>query len=164
MAPSGSLPRQQLLILSVLSRTDDGSWFVSQLVQDVSYLPERQGQLWRPPSLSSRNGAPLFGINRHCKWVTLCLHTIIHDYVVAFITHWCNFILHFHNWFGVGISQSVRLLATGWAVRVLNPSWGEFSAPVQTGPGSHPAFYQCVPGLFPGGLIGRGEALTTHLI
>ena len=38
------------------------------------------------------------------------------------------------------IAQSVWRLATGCTVRGSNPSGGgEFSAPVQTGPGAHPA-------------------------
>jgi hypothetical protein len=42
-------------------------------------------------------------------------------------------------------------LATGWTVRGLNPSGGEFSAPVQTGPGAHPASNIMGTGSFPGG-------------
>ena len=40
-----------------------------------------------------------------------------------------------------GIVLSVKRLATGWTVRGSNHSGGIFSAPVQTGPGVHPASY-----------------------
>ena len=40
---------------------------------------------------------------------------------------------------GVGIDQSVQQLATSWTVRRSNPVGARFSAPVQTGPGAHPA-------------------------
>ena len=43
---------------------------------------------------------------------------------------------------GVGpVAQSVYRLATDWTVRGSNPGGGgaKFSAPVQTGPGAHPA-------------------------
>ena len=50
-----------------------------------------------------------------------------------------------------GIAQSVQRLATGWTVRGSNPSWGaRFSAPVQTGPGAHPASCTRGTGSFPG--------------
>ena len=48
------------------------------------------------------------------------------------------------------IAQSVQRLATGWTVRGSKPVWAEFSAPLQTGPGAHPASAQWVPGVFPG--------------
>jgi hypothetical protein len=38
-----------------------------------------------------------------------------------------------------GIAQSVKRLATGWTVRGSNPGEGRVFAPVQTGPGVHPA-------------------------
>jgi len=41
-------------------------------------------------------------------------------------------------------------LATGWTVRGSNPVGGEFSAPVQTGPGAHPASYTMGTGSVPG--------------
>ena len=40
-----------------------------------------------------------------------------------------------------GIAQSVQLFATDWTLRESNPSWARLSAPVQTGPGAHPASY-----------------------
>jgi hypothetical protein len=41
--------------------------------------------------------------------------------------------------------------------------WGAiFSAPVQTGPGTHPASYTMGTGYFPGVKYGRGVTLTTH--
>jgi hypothetical protein len=42
---------------------------------------------------------------------------------------------------GAGVAQSVWRLAAGWMVRGSNPGGGgaRFSAPVQTGPGAHPA-------------------------
>ena len=38
----------------------------------------------------------------------------------------------------------------GWTVRGSNPSGERFSAPVQTGPGAHPASYTMGTGSFPG--------------
>ena len=49
------------------------------------------------------------------------------------------------------VVQSVQYLATGWAVRGSNPGGGaKFSAPVQTGPGVHPASCIMNTGSFPG--------------
>ena len=54
-------------------------------------------------------------------------------------------------------------LATGWAVRGSNPGGGaRFSAPVQTGPGAHPASCTMGTGSFPGVKSGRGVTLTPH--
>jgi len=40
--------------------------------------------------------------------------------------------------------------ATGWTVRRSNPGRARFSAPVQTGPGAHPASCKMGTGSFPG--------------
>jgi hypothetical protein len=48
-------------------------------------------------------------------------------------------------------AQSVWQLATGWTVRGSNPRGARFSAPIQTGPGVHPASYTMGTGCFPGG-------------
>jgi hypothetical protein len=49
------------------------------------------------------------------------------------------------------IAQSVKRLAAGWTVRGSNPGGGaRFSAPVQTDPEAHPAFYTMATGSFPG--------------
>jgi len=42
------------------------------------------------------------------------------------------------------------------------PVGAKFSAPVQTGPGAHPAFCTMCNGSFPGVKSGRGVTLTTH--
>ena len=42
------------------------------------------------------------------------------------------------------------------------PVGARFSAPVQTGPGAHPASYTMGTGSFPGAKIGRGVTLTPH--
>ena len=48
----------------------------------------------------------------------------------------------------VGRDSSVGIaLATGWTVRGSNPGGARFSAPVQTGPGAHPAFYTMGTGI-----------------
>jgi len=39
---------------------------------------------------------------------------------------------------------------TGWTFLGSNPGGGEISAPVQTGPGAHPASYTMGTGSFPG--------------
>ena len=36
-----------------------------------------------------------------------------------------------------------------WTARVSNPGWARYSAPVQTGPGAHPAFYTMDTGSYP---------------
>ena len=52
---------------------------------------------------------------------------------------------------GAAIAQPVQRLATGWTVRGSNPGEGaRFSAPIQTGPGAHPASYKIGTGSFPG--------------
>jgi hypothetical protein len=60
-----------------------------------------------------------------------------------------------------GIVQSVQRLATGWTVRDRIPVGARFSAPVQNGPGAHPASYTMGTGSFPG-VSGWGVGLTTH--
>ena len=46
---------------------------------------------------------------------------------------------------------------------VIKSRWGaRFSAPVQTGPETHPAFCTMDTGSFSGVLCGRGVTLTTH--
>ena len=58
----------------------------------------------------------------------------------------------------VGIATGYGLDGTGIEFR-----WGaRFSAPVQTGPGAHPASYTRVTGSFPGVKIGRGVTLTPN--
>ena len=64
---------------------------------------------------------------------------------------------------GPGVAQSVQRLATGWTVRGSNPPVrARFSAPVQTGPGTHTA--SCTMGTrsFPGVKCGRGVKLIPH--
>ena len=46
------------------------------------------------------------------------------------------------------VAQSVQRLATGWTIRVPNPGGARFSAPVQTGPGAHPASCKIDTGSF----------------
>ena len=61
------------------------------------------------------------------------------------------FLLCYHN------------VATSWTVRGSNPGGGaRFSAPVQTGPGAHPASSTIGTGSFPGVKSGRGVTLTPH--
>jgi hypothetical protein len=55
------------------------------------------------------------------------------------------------------VAQSV-----GWAVQGSNPGGARFSAPVQTGPGAHPASCTMGTGSFPGVESGRGVTLTPH--
>jgi len=45
-----------------------------------------------------------------------------------------------HSW--AMTEKSVQRLAHGWNVRGLNPGRGEFSAPIQSGPGEQPTFYK----------------------
>jgi hypothetical protein len=52
------------------------------------------------------------------------------------------------------------LCGPGWTVQGSNPGWGaRFSAPVQTGPGAHPASCTMGIGSFPGVKSGQGVTL-----
>ena len=66
---------------------------------------------------------------------------------------------------GAGIVQSVQRLANGWTVRGSNPGGGrDFSAPVQIGPGAHPASCTMGTGSFLGvKRPGRGVDHPPHL-
>jgi len=64
----------------------------------------------------------------------------------------------------VGRDSSVGI-ATGYGLNGpgIEFRWGaRFSAPVQTGPGAHPAWCTMGTGSFPGVKNGRGVTLTTH--
>ena len=64
--------------------------------------------------------------------------------------------------YNCGPDSSVGI-ETGWTVRGSNPGGGaRFSAPVQTGPGAHPASCTKDTGSFPGVKSGRGVTLTPH--
>jgi len=58
------------------------------------------------------------------------------------------------------LSDSLR---AGWSGDRI-PIGARFSAPIQTGPGSHTASYTMGTGSLSGGQSGRGVALTTHPI
>jgi len=63
-----------------------------------------------------------------------------------------------------GSGSSVGI-ATGYGlekVRGSNPGGARFSAPVQTGPGDHPASCKMDTGSFPGVKSGRGVTMTPH--
>ena len=57
----------------------------------------------------------------------------------------------------VGIATELRVGPSG-----IEPRWGRDFAPVQTGPGAHPASCTTGTGSFPGLKCGRGVLLTTH--
>jgi hypothetical protein len=60
----------------------------------------------------------------------------------------------------VGIATDYGLDGPG-----IESRWGaRFSAPVQTGPGAHPASCTMGTGSFPGVKCGRGVLLTTHIL
>ena len=61
-----------------------------------------------------------------------------------------------------GPSSSVGIATMGWTVRGSNPGGARYSAPVQTGPGAHPASYTMGTVSFPGVKYGRGVLLTTQ--
>ena len=64
-----------------------------------------------------------------------------------------------------GVAQSVQRLATDWTVRGQNSGRGEFSAPVKTGRGSHPASYTMGTCPFPGvKRTGRGFNHPSHML
>jgi len=50
----------------------------------------------------------------------------------------------------------------GWTARGSNPGGARFSAPVQTGPGAHPASCTMGTGSFPGVKSSWGVTLTPH--
>ena len=60
------------------------------------------------------------------------------------------------------VGQVAQRLPTGWTVRGSNPGGARFSAPVQTGPETHPASCTMGTGSFPGVRCCRGVTLTTH--
>jgi hypothetical protein len=62
----------------------------------------------------------------------------------------------------VPVAQSVWRLATGWTVWGSNSGGARFSAPVQTGPGTHPASCTMGTGSFLGVESGRGVTLNPH--
>jgi hypothetical protein len=65
----------------------------------------------------------------------------------------------------IGGPGSSVCIATGYGLdgRGIESRWGvRFSAPVQTGPGAHPASWTMGTGTFPGVEIGRGVTLTPH--
>ena len=60
---------------------------------------------------------------------------------------------------------SIVGIATGYGLNGpgIESRWGaRFSAPLQTGPGAHPASYTMGTGSFPGVRSGRGVTLTPH--
>jgi len=66
------------------------------------------------------------------------------------------------NFYGPGSAVGI---ATGYGLDGpgIESRWGaRFSAPVQTGPGAHPASYIIGTGSFPGAKSGRSVTLTPH--
>ena len=61
-----------------------------------------------------------------------------------------------------GPGSSVGIATTGWTVRDGIPVGARFSAPVEIGPGAHPASCKMGTGFSPGVKCGRGALLTTH--
>jgi len=61
--------------------------------------------------------------------------------------------------------SSVGIATELWAGRSgIESRWGRDFPPVQTGPGTHPAFCKMGTGSFPGVKCGRGVLLTTHTL
>jgi len=90
----------------------------------VSRLSQWRSSLGRPPHARRSSGA---------KWQTIVVAS--NKGIRCF----------------AGIAQSVWRLATGWTVRGERvPVEARFSAPVRTGPGTHPASYTMSTGSFPG--------------
>jgi hypothetical protein len=83
------------------------------------------------------------------------------EFCRKFISENIWYLLSFHSEWD-GIAQSVQRLAMGWTVRGSNPGGARFFAPVQTGPGAHPASYTMGNGSIFLGLSDRGVELTTH--
>jgi len=72
--------------------------------------------------------------------------TVVHSYITC----------------GPGSSVAIATELPGWTVRDRIPVGTRFPAPVQTGPGAHPAYCKMGTGSFPGVKCGRGVLLTTH--
>ena len=66
--------------------------------------------------------------------------------------------------YGAGVAQSVKRLATDWALRVSNSGGATYSAPVQTYPGAHAASSAIGIVFLSRGYSGRGVTLITHPI
>jgi hypothetical protein len=67
---------------------------------------------------------------------------------LIFLTNNCQF-LAVHRMILAGVAYSVKPVRAGRSEDPIQVA-AKFSAPVQTGPGAHPAPTKCVPGLFPG--------------
>ena len=92
---------------------------------------------------------------------SLCFLHVLSIFFVNYSTHW-----HYH--LPIYCQLCARYLsrysdwATGWTARNRIPVGTRFSAPVQTGHGTHPASCKMGTGSFPGVKYGRGVLLTTH--
>ena len=76
-----------------------------------------------------------------------------------------NELTHFQDCFGVMWDMQLSRIAIGYGLDGprIESRWGaRFSAPVQTGPGSHPASCTMGTGSFPGAKSGQGVKLTPH--
>jgi len=93
--------------------------------------------------------------------------------LVMWIIYW----LWAYLWFVYGLFYEIvskktilcrRIMGWPWIRAVLSgdriPARSRFSAPIQTGPGAHPAYCTMGTGSFPGVKTGRGVKLTPHLL
>ena len=74
------------------------------------------------------------------------------------MTHWMNN----SEWAGAGSVVGIATTLRAGRSEDLIPMGARFSAPVQTGPGAHPASCTMGTGSFPRVKSGRGVTLTTH--
>ena len=81
---------------------------------------------------------------------SLPLYGSKHKFYIIFKLSWTGWRSRYSDWLRAGRSGD----------RI--PVGARFSAPVQTGPGAHPAFCTIGTGSFPGVKSGRGVTLTPH--
>jgi hypothetical protein len=100
-----------------------------------------------------------------CTFVYILMfkHFLVFEGKVSDVRSLQKFLCMLYRYFVGPVAQLVWRLATGWTVRGSSPGMGaRFSAPVQTGPGSHPTSCTMRTGSFPGVENGRGVTLTPH--
>jgi len=97
-----------------------------------------------------------YSLNQRCTTichqvaVTTKFLTVVPNICVSSAWSWAGKLIWYSDWLRAGRSRD------------RNPVEARFSAPVQTGPGAHPASCTMGTGSFPGVKCGRGVLLTPH--
>ena len=74
------------------------------------------------------------------------------NYLLVYVAVWAGLLSRYSDWLPAGRSGD------------RSPVEARFSAPVQTGPGAHPASFTMGTGSFPGVKSGQGVTLAPHLL